>query len=183
MNKRGQFFLVAAIILATIFIGLTAVYNSASPLQKDYATKELAEQFSFDSKKLAVEYMNEKRDFDLEPTINGMGDLGNQLEELTKRYSIVFDNYEFYLFFYSELYKSPPYSIENFAYYRGGVLGEPLFIGEKNGNAMEIKYVSDGNIYYSLPIVKDEGLRAINNIHVAVIKKGDRNDERIIEVR
>lgn len=52
MNKRGQFFFVAAIIIAGILIGLTTVVNQAVTSQEETGFYDLGEEIGFETKKV-----------------------------------------------------------------------------------------------------------------------------------
>jgi|SRR3989344_1118699 len=49
MQKRGQFFLIAAIVIIIILLGLAAVYNSVRTNQEDLRVYDLSEEINYES--------------------------------------------------------------------------------------------------------------------------------------
>ena len=49
LNKRGQFYLIAAIIIVGVLFGLTAIYNSASSQKEDSKVYDLSKEVDFES--------------------------------------------------------------------------------------------------------------------------------------
>lgn len=49
MNKRGQFFLIAALVLIAIFVGLGAIYTSSKVSTEDFTVYDLSKEINFES--------------------------------------------------------------------------------------------------------------------------------------
>ena len=52
MNKRGQFFLIAALIASSLLFGLTSVINSARGSAEDKAFYGLSDEIDFETKRV-----------------------------------------------------------------------------------------------------------------------------------
>src|SRR3989344_2736787 len=52
MNKRGQFFLIAAVVIAGILIGLGAVYVSLSSQKEDRIVYDLTKEISYEASRV-----------------------------------------------------------------------------------------------------------------------------------
>lgn len=63
MNKRGQFYLIAALVVVGLIAGLATVYNSAKSLSEDIAVYDLSEEIIFEgSQVLASGVFNAQED-------------------------------------------------------------------------------------------------------------------------
>ncbi|MEK6818345.1 MAG: hypothetical protein AABY10_00250, partial [Nanoarchaeota archaeon] len=49
MNKRGQFFLIAALAIVGVIIGLTTVYNNISTVKEDFTVYDLSNEINYES--------------------------------------------------------------------------------------------------------------------------------------
>lgn len=49
MNKKGQFFLIAALVMIAIFIGLGAIYTSSRVSREDLTTYDLSKEINFEA--------------------------------------------------------------------------------------------------------------------------------------
>jgi hypothetical protein len=87
MNKSAQFFLVAALVIVGIMVGLATVYNATNTSREDLTVYDLAEEINYEGARVLES-----------GTFNGIDN--NQIEENIERliefYSETNQNHEFY---------------------------------------------------------------------------------------
>jgi len=87
MNKRGQFFLVAALVIVGIIIGLATVYNTTTTSREDITVYDLADEVNYEGARvLESGTFNDLNNIEIE---------GN-IEDLIEFYSETNQNHEFY---------------------------------------------------------------------------------------
>ena len=66
MNKRGQFYLLAALIIIGVIAGLTTVYNQVSVLKEDFTVYDLSSELNFEGAQvLASGVFNDRTDTEI----------------------------------------------------------------------------------------------------------------------
>lgn len=86
MNKRGQFYLIAAAIIIAVLLGLTTVYNSATSNDEEIAFYALAKEFKYEMNKV-VEH---GKYYDLNET-----EIASNIEEISDSYGNSYSNTDF----------------------------------------------------------------------------------------
>lgn len=134
MNKRGQVFLMAALIIAGILISVVRISNESIAREKPEAFFDLSDEISFETKRV-LDY----------GVINAEPDVGSLASQLLSNYSDVIGNQDV-AFVYGN-------GINVFAYYYQSinVIGVTLFDGItfpitiQSGSQIEAEYSSSSN--------------------------------------
>ena len=84
MNKRGQLFIVASLIIVTILLGLGVVHNSVKVGPEDKSGEYIADQIKYEMTQRIDYLMNSDRGYhrdssDISPSIQQLGDYYAQL--------------------------------------------------------------------------------------------------------
>lgn len=75
MKKRGQFYLIAAIVLISILAGLAITKNRASKLEEDATVYDLSEEINYEAAQLVDSgILNEVSEEDLEQNLENLTD-------------------------------------------------------------------------------------------------------------
>ncbi len=188
MKKRGQFFLIAALIIAVIIFGLRASYVSLSSPAEDTRIYDLSEEINFESSQVIDSGV-----------VEGQGEeqIYNNLKELTKSYAELNPNSDLAVYYGNETeIKAVSYETSS-----SGEVGFNLggtqtgFTTIKNRNVREAKYSStdflcslSGNCQKKVRLILkgnndkdynyDFKLKKGQNFFI-VIKK-EKGDERIV---
>jgi len=175
MNKRGQFFIIAAIIIISAISGLTGVANFAQTGEEPRAFYDLAEEVGFESKKVLDWGIFNKGDIDL----------------LTKNFLSEYSNYiggEEVIFIYGD---KEGLNFEALVFKESGIGSVGLRTGEINrnieinrntGKTAEISLLTtglDNKIIVNIEEVEyDFYLREGQNFFFVIIK--DERNERFV---
>ena len=77
-NKKGQFFLIATLVILSIILGFGVVYNSTTISKTDYKSAHLAEEIKYEAVQVIdTDFLNNK-----------INDISTDLISLTEFYSI-----------------------------------------------------------------------------------------------
>lgn len=164
MNKRGQIFLAAALILAILLLSFGVIYNSARASKSDRRIADLAKEIKYEGLKTIDYSVKEVKTYDQAKSL---------LDSLLSNYSGANPDLIIYGWFYS-----PSESRESEFFYDKGKASAPpdSLNSTKSSNS---KYLiirwneSDINIYYNLSLNNKA-----HNFNV-LIERGEGN-ERII---
>jgi len=78
MNKRGQFFLIAALAIIVVIASLVAIYNSAEKGKEEVSTFNLAEEINFEGSQILKNGVYNSLPF---------SEIGERIENLTDYYA------------------------------------------------------------------------------------------------
>ncbi|MBI2631819.1 hypothetical protein HYW75_02345 [Candidatus Pacearchaeota archaeon] len=161
MKKRGQFFLIAALIIISIIMGFNTVYNSASANKPDIKATKLAETIKYEATQVINSgYMNNKKDQIL-----------NNINSLIKSYA----------------QSNPDVEINIIEEDSDNTFSHKVFQDNKpNQPDIKVGTISKGN--NKITVTLSPGLSytfdntaAVHDLYVIVKKEG--NDERFIAAR
>jgi len=85
-NKRGQFFLIAAVVIVFVLAGLTATYIATRYQKVDSSTKDLSEEIQFESGRVIDNGV-----FNSNSQLN----ISNKIESLISNYSAIYPDTDF----------------------------------------------------------------------------------------
>lgn len=94
MNKRGQFFLIAALIIVVITIGLSTVYVSLKTQPEDFRVYDLSDEINFESSKVIDVGILEGEESSVITY--------NNLKDLTTSYAILNPESDFIIYYGNE---------------------------------------------------------------------------------
>lgn len=88
MNKRGQFFLIASLVLVTILVSLTIVYNTSIITEEDVTTFDLTEELDFEVSQV-IDNGVLKGESD--------EDINEKIQDLSEEYSKLYPNQDLFV--------------------------------------------------------------------------------------
>jgi hypothetical protein len=160
MNKKGQFFLVAALIMAGILISVAVSYNSSIVPKKDFRAEKLAEEMKYELTQVLDYAVFSKKNF---------SETNKTIKNITSIYASLNPDMKIFVWLKIIGEKSSKIFYEN-----GAEAGIPVsFVIDENDELVAIKDPTR-NIYYNLSIMNKS-----NNIYVLVIKE-DKNGRIVI---
>jgi hypothetical protein len=174
MNKRGQFFLVAALVIILLIAGVTTVYNSYTKTEEEVAVYDLSKELKYETVKIIDRGV-----------YNSLS--SNQLEEQVRNFSEVYKNLN------SENDLIIVYGNQSnvtIATFINKNLGEIMLdLGTGTFVTNTVLSRPESGIYYQVLTSEDLAIRINNNTYNFKIKPGQnfymvlqkqKGDERIV---